>query len=382
MRQKLIVKQEGPILEIFNQELKKSIRYDLKTKEMFKLNESGKKWVPTKQQYNFFYGYTISDIQSKDEKFLKLIQLTAKINPGCKSVSSFISRMGEALIYEQYIFEGIEAEADVTMYSDGTIHKYLLNRPLNYYTKPIINFFKNYRIMVTRRIEEAFEGNYKKCEMVVQQIEASEIPKEKRANVFNQLLIYRSEYFDKLVGRYKYDAKSLFNYLFNYIEPFEAIEWDEAIRTLCDYYDMASKIGRNVKKYPKYLNSMHDIINANYNAYKRYYDEKKFKELANEKLIYEGKKFCIIIPTTTKDIIREGTDLNHCVGSYVDKILEKKCYIMFLREKEKKEESLVTVELIGKDITQAKGSYNRSLTPEEREFLEEYCKKQKFQLRL
>ena len=382
MKKKLMIKTEGPILEIFNQELGKSIRYDLRTKEMYKLNESGKKWVPTKQQYMFFYGYNISDIESKDKKFLKLIEITAKLNPGCKSVSSFIARMDEALIYEQYVFEGIEAEIDVYVYSDGRISRTIISKPLNFYSKPIVKFFKDYNITVSKRIENAFVENYKKCEMIVLQIESSEIPKDKRAQVFTSLLLYRNEYFDTLVNRYNYDAKSLFNYLFNYIEPFEAMEWDEAIRVLHDYYDMASRIGRNVKKYPKYLNSMHDIINANYKAYKRYYDEKKFKELYNTKLIYEGKKFCVIIPETTKDIIREGTDLNHCVGSYVDKILDKKCYIMFLREKEKKEESLVTIELIGKEITQAKGSYNRSITQEEKEFLEEYCKKQKFELKL
>jgi len=153
-----------------------------------------------------------------------------------------------------------------------------------------------------------------------------------------------------------------------------------SIELLHDYFQMASKIGRNVKKYPKYLRSMHDIITSNFKAYETHYNESKFKRLLKPELEFENKEFVIVNPKTTKDIISEGTSLNHCVGSYVDKILNEETYIFFLRKTEMKDLSLVTLELNGKIITQAKGSYNRVITKEERDFLEKYCKEKELKL--
>lgn len=368
-------------MEIFNTREKESVRYNLKTKQMEKKNEKGI-WVNVCHQYNFFYGFRISDIETKDKKFLDLIQLTSKLNPGCKSVSSFISRMSEALIYENYVAEGIKYELHVRMHSDGSISKDVLTKPLEFYSKPIIKFFKTFDIEVTSSIEESFVENYEVYEQLVNDIMNGPIPNDKKRLVFNDLVGYRSGDFFDLINEYKYDTKSLFGYLFNYLEPFEGVDWQEGIQTLHDYYEMANTIGRNVKKYPKYLHSMHDIITANYNSFKKQYNEKKFKEVARPDLNYEGKKYCIIIPETTKDIVSEGTDLNHCVSSYVDKILKKESYIVFLRLIEAKTESLVTVEVIGERITQAKGSYNRRIEKEEEEFLQEYCKKKKLILSL
>ena len=143
---------------------------------------------------------------------------------------------------------------------------------------------------------------------------------------------------------------------------------------------MANTIGRDVKKYPKYLRSMHDIITANYNSYKKEYDELKFEKLRKPELEFEGRAFCIVIPSSSKDIIKEGTDLNHCVSSYVERILKKETYIFFLRKKEDKEKSLITLELKGNKITNAKGSYNRLPTEEEMKFLEGYSKKLKISI--
>ena len=138
---------------------------------------------------------------------------------------------------------------------------------------------------------------------------------------------------------------------------------------------MAIRIGRNVKKYPKYLRSMHDIITSNYEAYKKHYDEQRFEKTSKPELVITSKKYCTVIPNCSKDVIKEGTDLNHCVGSYIDKIIEQRTYIFFLRETKYKDKSLVTLELVKGEIVNAKGSYNRKLSEDEENYLKTYCKK-------
>jgi len=155
--------------------------------------------------------------------------------------------------------------------------------------------------------------------------------------------------------------------------PFEGLRIGEGLRLLRDYYSMADQIGRKVKKYPKYLSSMHDIISVNHKVFKTDYDEFKFSELVRGDLEFVGRKFRVVVPKCTKDIVSEGTSLNHCVGSYVERILRGDCYIFFLRCSFS-DDSLVTLELSGDNLVQAKGSYNRVLLPDERNFLISYCK--------
>jgi hypothetical protein len=54
--------------------------------------------------------------------------------------------------------------------------------------------------------------------------------------------------------------------------------------------------------------------------------------------------------------------------------LNNETYIAFLRVKEKIDESLVTLEIKDNKIVQAKGSYNRGLSDEEKVFVEVFCK--------
>jgi len=377
----LKMEKKGQFLTITRPD-KKQVRYDLKEQKMFK--EENGKWVQVMHQYIFFYGFRMSHLTFPDKKFEKLVRLAQDVNPNCESVSSFITRISDVLVYENYINEGIEFEASYTTDYGGSINQQLLSKPMGFYSKPIITFFKTYNIEVTRDIEEKFTRDYKFYENLISVLMKSEIPPEKKGDVFQTLTdeYGASRAFFELVREHNYNPTALLNYLFGYIEPFEALEWEDAVGTLKDYYRMAKEIGRNVKKYPKYLNSMHDIITANYNSFKKEYDEKKFAKTMRPKLEFKDKKYCVVIPKNAKDIISEGTDLNHCIGSYVDKILLEECYIMFLRLKKEPKKSLVTIEVIKDAITQAKGSYNRQLEKEEKEFLNLYAKKKKLGVKI
>ena len=89
----------------------------------------------------------------------------------------------------------------------------------------------------------------------------------------------------------------------------------------------------------------------------------------------KNKAFEIIIksaPQETKDLQKEGDTLNHCVASYIKRVVENQCLIYFLRTN--KEESLITFEVRNNAIVQVKGKHNRKPSDSEVLALQEFAK--------
>ncbi len=351
----------------------RNVRYNLDTCIMERFTEK-KKWEERSQCYWDFRDAVIEDIETTDEKFKRMMRRVKLLNSSCENVSSFIGRLGQVLITEGFDAEGIKYECDYNRYG----WKQIVSKPLHFYHKQLIEWFKRTDYRVTIDFEEGYVSHKKDIDSMVQSINTMELSDERLKVILDNF--GNSGSFAELVVEHKYDVKALIGYLFDYLEPFENVEFKEGATLLRDYYNMGHQIGRKLKKYPKYLKSMHDIILANYNAFKKEYDEELFGRLARNDLEYENGKYAMIIPTTTKHVIEEGTNLNHCVSSYVEKILKKEVYIMFLRYKLLKEDSLVTIEVIGKKITQAKGSCNRAPSEDEKKFLKEYCERKRLKL--
>jgi hypothetical protein len=87
----------------------------------------------------------------------------------------------------------------------------------------------------------------------------------------------------------------------------------------------------------------------------------------------------VLAPTETKDLQNEGDVLNHCVASYIKRVIEGQCLIYFLRINE--DESLITLEVRNGDIVQVKGSHNRKPSEKETEALLEFAKDRKLGVR-
>ena len=90
----------------------------------------------------------------------------------------------------------------------------------------------------------------------------------------------------------------------------------------------------------------------------------------------------IVRPKNADDVKHEGSELNHCVASYISRILKRNCLIVFLRKADKLDKSLVTIEVENKAIVQARGASNRSITEEEYRAICEYAKKNKLKVRV
>ena len=153
---------------------------------------------------------------------------------------------------------------------------------------------------------------------------------------------------------------------------------------LRDYLDMCVSMNIKPTLYSSYLKQTHDITSRNYevkiteeqaemfeNAYK---DFKPF--------VTEDKTYSIVRPKNAGDVKNEGSELNHCVASYISRILKRNCLIVFLRKADKLDKSLVTIEVENKAIVQARGASNRSITEEEYRAICEYAKKNKLKVRV
>ena len=150
-----------------------------------------------------------------------------------------------------------------------------------------------------------------------------------------------------------------------------------------DYFEMSVDIGNEkFEKYPRFLKTYHDVVLQNYKLIEDEVMVKKFEEERNRfvKLEHKMSKFSVVSPKTVNDIVSEGNANAHCVQSYCKKVIEGVTTILFLRKTKELEKSLVTVEVQGDRIVQARGFANRNMECEEREALNTYAKKMKLEV--
>ncbi|EPH4964662.1 PcfJ domain-containing protein [Enterococcus hirae] len=95
-----------------------------------------------------------------------------------------------------------------------------------------------------------------------------------------------------------------------------------------------------------------------------------------KKLEQEIDEYMFLVPKKLEEIVEEGKNLNHCVGSYVEKHKTGETTIIFMRKKESQDQSLYTIEYKNKHIVQIQGYKNKEVIPEKvREVANKWVKK-------
>ena len=186
-----------------------------------------------------------------------------------------------------------------------------------------------------------------------------------------------------------------FNKFMNYLRQLKTVEF-LPIKVNCygsyfdlkEYYDYLNMqidmYGKIKEKYPNNWLTTLKIMQSKYSMWKELHKDEKFLN-QNKKikhLEYEDKDYCIIVPTKSSEIIDEGAHLGHCVGSYVDRIISGQTSIVFMRKPDKKEESLVTIEVKNNQVCQYRGYADRNVTEEEFAFIQKWSKEKKLELLL
>ena len=131
-----------------------------------------------------------------------------------------------------------------------------------------------------------------------------------------------------------------------------------------------------VDKYPKNWLTTFRRTKRNYDDIRKRIDEKKFKKevLKHQDLLYNDKKFSIVLPEKAQDVRQEGAMLKHCVASYVDRITNGQTCIVFCRDNTDTAEPYVTVEVKNGAVTQAYGYQDSKPAKDALKFLAKWAK--------
>lgn len=146
-------------------------------------------------------------------------------------------------------------------------------------------------------------------------------------------------------------------------------------RYYIDYLKLMKLCGvpiNNTNACPKDLQKAHQDMVKLFNALERERKEEarrkrdkelqdKFNELIEKRKYMEmeinGLKF--ILPKKASDLVKEGSILHHCVGTYVEEHASGETTIIFIRNSDKLDRPLYTMEFRKKDIVQIRAKYNK-----------------------
>ena len=347
----------------------KTVKYDFAKKQA--IGKSGKPVKDLKSQLSEFSIDEICKccVDEQYGKYLKFLKSMGGEN------GTYISNIGTILNnarkyskYEQFFSAGIEKIETPFDYKISDIPKGLIKLCREYnlkLTNDLVIFYKENPNEYTL----AFESDYISLNL---------------NDIYKILTRYESRYirdghyykhlcsFDRLINEYGYTAKALLNYL-DYCKTFEAIvDMDYLIRELIDYASMMSEISDKFDKYPRHFLTTHKIASRNYNRLKTEFDDNKFKQKIDKSMEKTFGEYCFIYPNNTQDIKDESTMMNNCVSSYIQKVIDGHCHILFLRYKDSPNESLVTIEVRDNRIVQALQKYNQPLTKEQQIIVEKW----------
>ena len=163
-----------------------------------------------------------------------------------------------------------------------------------------------------------------------------------------------------------------------------------------DFYKKTSLVVNDINSFSSYLQTLEDLLkmcellNISYlplstnvkevhdkvvKAFNNFKDKEKSNSLyaiakAYSKFIPENDKYKIVIPSSVEEFVDEGMQQHNCVASYIQSVIDNKCMVFFIRDKENPNKSFVTAELCNGEIVQIFLKNNQSLTRNHKDVLD------------
>lgn len=360
---------------IFDFEDGKTVKYNFASKEAI-----GKKGKPVKNLCSQLRGLNIDQlyeccVDKQYGKFLKFVKRNESCDYEISNIGTILDRVPYYSKFEQIFSAGIEDIIDNRNFSHS----------INDIPKALIKLCKTHSIKLSDKFLECYKTNpdgYQlayKLEYISLTDEdiykvlshRSSVKKFYGTRYYDYEYVYFST-FNNLIEEYGYTAKGLMNYI-DYLKTYEAIEDVEFVmRELYDYANMMKQISNKFDKYPRHFLTTHKIACRNYNRLKQEFDEEKFKNRIDKSMEKTFGDYRFIYPNCTQDIKDESVQMSNCVSSYVDKVIDGRCHILFLRHKDNLDKSLVTIEVRNGAIVQALQRYNHPLTSEQKVIVEKW----------
>lgn len=341
----------------------KSVKYDLSTGQSI-----GVRGNPVRTVAPHMRNTSISDIiNSIDDKnyrnFLRYVY--GQCSNTIKNFGTLLLESKRFLNYEQYFSSGIEK---------------IIGRPplFNDCPKKLLSLCREHNLTLDKNIIDAYKDSpdFFNLAYTLDYISLNDKDIYKILQIRNVRYDYHKnkythESFYHLVEEYGYTFKSFLEYI-DRLVTYEALDVNQIYGNLRDYLRMSSEISNRFDKYPKNLLTTHQITVRNYERIKQEINEQKFKETVNPALGFKTGDYVILYPESSQDIKDEAVQQHNCVASYIDRVINRQCNIVFLRKKDNPEKSYITVELIDGKVVQAYRAYNQEISSEDKDILNKY----------
>lgn len=339
---------------IFEFENGKDVRFDLSSGQFI-----GKKGKPVKSLTGQLCGYSIQEVidSFEDDKYRDFLKHVNNItnwtdwrgNLSYSNLGTFLKHVREYLNLEQFFacgFTNVDLNSKRLKMSDVP--------------KQLLKICRTKSIKLTDSLLYTYKQNQDMWAMLMQ----SEFEMLNIARMMERSS--RSlELFCSLVDTYNYKPKSLATYIDNIMRFEGENDYHSVLNNLHDYVRMMSVISPKFEKYPRYLLTTHNIAVRNYNRLKQDFEEDAFKRRIKTQMEFSYKDWVIMYPEKTQDIKDEAVQQSNCVASYIDRVIEGSCDILFMRKKDNPKKSIVTLEIKNNKVVQAKGKFNRDCNEEE-----------------
>lgn len=308
----------------------------------------------------------------EDKKYAKFLDFVRRKYPNqITNIGTILSKVPEYAKFEQVFSAGFDDIIDSSRFT----------KTINDIPKSLTKIARDRKIMISDKFCNYWKKNPDAHYIAYQLEYISLTDYDINVILLKDSYIYQNceccyySYYNKLIEEYGYNPKSLMLYL-DTLKTFEAIEdVGYAIRELTDYARMMSTISSKYDRYPRNFLTTHKIACRNYNRLKKEFSEDLFKKRINKDYECTFGDYQFIYPNSTQDIKNEAVMQNNCVASYIDGVIDGNCHIMFLRKKEKPDESLVTIEIRNNKIVQARRRFNEPATNEDQEVIDKWNKK-------
>ena len=376
---------------------KKEFRYDLATGEFERVNhyKKGDKVSRTKAA-NITAWFRDCTLITEDKKFGMLYAYAKRSAPNrYKSHVRFIEMFAtrKIQVMEQWLSLGIVFDKieDAFNYMLGSPSCYSSWRDDNEiyhlpseYNKELLQYVREEcekRGHVSFRfINECYDhwndGQYEVLKKIEAKIEAEPqyrpvfvVKRYDWDDVYINLLHHESKSYLRnqiiqVIQNYNLDLDAFLEYCL-YLNHVESVSIEKLMADYPDYLrrELHLKGGRmaRMEKYPQtWLSATH----KQQQEYKNLQHLERMEENgntekfnnsieANKHLEWEQDNYLIRMPTSAEDIRDEADQMHHCVATYIPQIEAGEKIVMFMRDKENPDKSLVTVEVIDGAITQA-----------------------------
>lgn len=352
------------------------------------LKEIEKKMISKRNNYWQYYGDSLNAdafYKGYDYNYTDKIRSIIKAVKGCKTFCAKYEQLvkSEIDIYDsQYLVDLSKTSPVEQLKVSPAIFKRLIKSSSSYYSNII---------QISNRFKE----------QALNYLDIFDNDKEFSYTSYNYDRIYR------LMAVGKISLKKIHKYIYEDAPRKQGLYTpSKTLELLYDSFEMIQSLKLDFEKSPSALVRYHDVLTREYDMVKdeiknenfisvvssykeyEYYSEINEEEILNKeeteevinKYLAENKKdqkYNMVLPKDIDDLVREGSEMNHCVGGYVDRVIRRESLILFLRKADNPNKSYATIEVkpTTKRIYQIRCNSNSRLKDKSAiKFIEKWCK--------